>query len=201
VRLTRAESRARTRGELVDAARTVFLERGYHAASVDGVADAAGYSTGAVYSAFGSKAELFLAVFDARVAERARQMERIGSGAATVAEFGERLARQFSTMSKGERAWSLLVIEFWAHAARDRELRRRFAERHEALKAAIAGVLDEILRRTGERLALPTEQVATASAALVNGMTLERLANPDGVPDELLASVAGLVLRGLVVEP
>lgn len=201
MRLTRAESRARTRGELVDAARTVFLERGYHAASVDGVADAAGYSTGAVYSAFGSKAELFLAVFDARVAERARQMERIGSGAATVAEFGERLARQFSTMSKGERAWSLLVIEFWAHAARDRELRRRFAERHEALKAAIAGVLDEILRRTGERLALPTEQVATASAALVNGMTLERLANPDGVPDELLASVAGLVLRGLVVEP
>ena len=201
MRLTRAESRARTRGELVDAARTVFLERGYHAASVDGVADAAGYSTGAVYSAFGSKAELFLAVFDARVAERARQMERIGSGAATVAEFGERLARQFSTMSKGERAWSLLVIEFWAHAARDRELRRRFAERHEALKAAIAGVLDEILRRTGERLALPTEQVATASAALVNGMTLERLANPDGVPDDLLASVAGLVLRGLVVEP
>ena len=201
MRLTRAESRARTRGELVDAARTVFLERGYHAASVDGVADAAGYSTGAVYSAFGSKAELFLAVFDARVAERARQMERIGGGAATVAEFGERLARQFSTMSKGERAWSLLVIEFWAHAARDRELRRRFAERHEALKAAIAGVLDEILRRTGERLALPTEHVATASAALVNGMALERLANPDGVPDELLASVAGLVLRGLVVEP
>jgi AcrR family transcriptional regulator len=198
-RLTRAESKARTRGELVGAARQVFLERGYHAASVEAVAEAAGYSTGAVYSAFGSKADLFLAVLDARVAERAGQMHRIAAMVTTVAELGERLARQYTALNRTERAWSLLVMEFWPHAARDPDLRRRFAERHEVLKAATARVVEETLARSGERLALATEHVATVSAALANGMALERLTNPDAVPDDLLAMVAGAMLRALTV--
>jgi AcrR family transcriptional regulator len=198
-RLTRAESKARTRGELVEAARKVFLERGYHAATVDAVAEAAGYSTGAVYSAFGSKADVFLAVLDARVVERARQMHRIAATVTTVAELGERLAQQYAALNRTERTWSLLVMEFWPHAARDPDLRRRFAERHAALKAATARVVAETLARSGERLTLATEHVATVSAALANGMALERLTNPDAMPDELMAMVAGALLRALTV--
>ena len=37
-RLTRAESKARTRSALVDAGRRVFLERGYHGATLEAVA-------------------------------------------------------------------------------------------------------------------------------------------------------------------
>jgi AcrR family transcriptional regulator len=177
----------------------VFLERGYHAATVDAVAEAAGYSTGAVYSAFGSKADVFLAVLDARVVERARQMHRIAATVTTVAELGERLAQQYAALNRTERTWSLLVMEFWPHAARDPDLRRRFAERHAALKAATARVVAETLARSGERLTLATEHVATVSAALANGMALERLTNPDAMPDELMAMVAGALLRALTV--
>ena len=45
-----------------------------------------------------------------------------------------------------------------------------------------------MLARTGQRLALPTDDVATAAAALANGLTLERLAHPDGMSDETFAS-------------
>lgn len=59
-RLTREESQAQTRGRLLDAARTVFAGRGYHGASVEEIAEEAGYSKGAVYSNFESKEEIFL---------------------------------------------------------------------------------------------------------------------------------------------
>ena len=195
--IKRAEGKARTRAELVAAARGVFLERGYHGASLDAVAVAAGFSTGAVYSAFHNKAGLFLAVLDAHLADRIGTMERTVAAAASPAEHAELLARQFASASGHDRAWSLLVIEFWAHAAREPELRREFAERHDTLKAAIARMLDEMLARTGGRLALGTGEAATVAAALANGLTLERLAHPDGTPDERFAAFARLIMAGL----
>ena len=116
------------------------------------MADAAGFSTGAVYSTFRGKAELFLAVFDARVTERARRLARVGATEPAPPRQGADLAREFAGTSANERDWALLVIEFWVHAARDPELRRQFAERHDALKAAVGRVFDEMLARTGERL-------------------------------------------------
>ena len=196
-RPTRAELKARTREELIKAGKRVFLARGYHGATLEAVADAAGFSTGAVYSTFRGKAELFLAVFDARVTERARHLARAGATAASPAEQGADLAREFAGPSANERDWALLVIEFWVHAARDPELRRQFAERHDALKAAVGRVLDEMLARTGERLVLDTDQVALAAIALANGFTLERLAHPDGDADKLFPTVGGLLMDGL----
>ncbi|YCU60499.1 TetR family transcriptional regulator [Mycobacteroides abscessus] len=40
--LTRAESQAQTRQELLDAAEPLFLEKGYHATSIAAIAEAAG---------------------------------------------------------------------------------------------------------------------------------------------------------------
>lgn len=196
----RAEGKARTRAELVEAARGVFLERGYHGASLEAVAVAAGFSTGAVYSAFRSKADLFLAVLDAHLAKRISAMEQTVASATSAAEHAELLARQFAAATGHGRAWSLLVIEFWAHAAREPGLRREFAVRHDGLKAAIARMLDAMLARTGQRLALRSDEVATVSAALANGLTLERLARPDGTPDERFATFAGLIMDGLTRE-
>ena len=65
-RLTRDERRAQTRERLLDAAAEVFNRLGYHGASLEAVADAAGYTKGAVYSNFASKSELFLALAERR---------------------------------------------------------------------------------------------------------------------------------------
>ena len=58
-------------------------------------------------------------------------------------------------------------------------------------------MIDEMLERTGRRLKLGTEEVAMAAAALANGLTLERLAQPDGVSDELFSTISVLVMKGL----
>ena len=59
-RLTQAEAKERTRQELVAAAARVFARKGFAGASLEEIAEAAGYSTGAVYYNFAGKEELFL---------------------------------------------------------------------------------------------------------------------------------------------
>ena len=58
----RAEYAEMTRRALVDAARTLFAERGYASTSIDDVADAARVTKGAVYHHFKGKTDLFEAV-------------------------------------------------------------------------------------------------------------------------------------------
>ena len=69
-RLTRAEKQAQTRSQLVATARQMFFDDGYHPTSLEKVADAAGFSKGAVYSNFRNKDELCTAVLDEIRAER-----------------------------------------------------------------------------------------------------------------------------------
>src|SRR5437899_355118 len=72
-RLTRAARKEQTRSEILEAARAVFLRRGFHAASLDEIAEEAGYTKGAVYSSFESKDELFLGVLDRHFMRRMRR--------------------------------------------------------------------------------------------------------------------------------
>lgn len=58
----RALSKLRTRRKLLDAAKRLFNERGYDAATVRDIATAAGLSTGAVFASFSDKSDLFDAV-------------------------------------------------------------------------------------------------------------------------------------------
>lgn len=63
-RLTREQSRAQTRQRLLASAAVVFAREGYAGASVDRIAEEAGYSKGALYSNFASKDELFFELID-----------------------------------------------------------------------------------------------------------------------------------------
>ena len=76
-RLTRAEQGERNRGLVLAAARRVFLERGYAGATLEAIAEEAGFSKGVVYSQFAGKPDLFLALLEARIAERAEQNARV----------------------------------------------------------------------------------------------------------------------------
>jgi len=63
-RWTRERRRQQTRTALLDAAAEVFAKRGFAGASLDDIADAAGYTRGAIAFNFGSKEDLFLAVVE-----------------------------------------------------------------------------------------------------------------------------------------
>ncbi len=96
--------KAETRALLVEAGLRIAAERGLDLASLDDVADAAGFTKGAIYRRFPSKGAFLLALFEQYAA-----VARAGSGA--------RQAPWFVP----------LTIQFAAQASRDPLLRRRFA--------------------------------------------------------------------------
>src|SRR3954453_20658471 len=91
-----------TRERLLAAAADVFSATGSGATSVDAVAAAAGFTTGAVYSNFGGKADLFLAVLE-RVAERDLAAMRIAVDRASSDD--QVLAVLAAAMSGGDDRW------------------------------------------------------------------------------------------------
>ena len=178
-RLTRAEQNERNRDLVLEAARRVFLDRGYHAATVEEIADEAGFSRGVVYSRFGTKADMFLALLADRIAERAAQ-----NAAAAWTLAGAGLAEVHELASRTERAspgWRLLVTEFRLHAARDPELSRRYAAVHAATVDGLASAVASAAERTGHALAVPARQLAELLLAVETGLALEALADPGAV--------------------
>lgn len=189
-RLSRAEQNGRNRALLLAAALRVFLARGYHAATLEQIADEAGFSKGVVYSRFDSKADMFLALLADRIAERAAQN---AAAAGQLARSGD-MAALLALAWQAERAapgWRLLVTEFRVHAARDPQLSHRYAAAHASTVDGIAAVLTAIAERNGHALAVPARQLAELLLAIETGLALEQIADPGAVSLPQLPSVLG----------
>jgi AcrR family transcriptional regulator len=199
-RLTRAERSALTRAELMASARQLFLRRGFHASSLELVAEEAGFTIGAVYSRFGSKADLFLAILDEHIDQIVAGVAQVAGLDQPLPAHAELLAGRRMALLERERDWFPLVLEFWSHAARDERLRREFAARHERLVGAYAGLIEADYARLGLALPLAPEVLARAVVAMGNGVALERLADPGRVPEGLLSTMAVAFLRGLATD-
>jgi AcrR family transcriptional regulator len=199
-RLNRAEQAARNRALVLDAARRVFLARGYHGATLEQIADEAGFSTGVVYSQFDSKADMFLALLEARIAERAAENARM---AGSLADRGG-LQAFLDHLARGDQAtpgWLLLVIEFRVHAARDPVLARRYAAAHARTVEALAGLLEPVSTQDGAAPAVAPRRLAELMLALSAGSTLEQAASPDALGGPQLAAQLAQVLDPLVRPP
>ena len=194
-RLSRAEQAERNRALVLAAARRVFLARGYHGATLEQIADEAGFSKGVVYSQFESKADLFLALLEARIEERAAENARLAESLP-----GGDLLALLDHLARGDQAtpgWLLLVIEFRVHAARDAGLSRRYAAAHARTVEALAGVLAAVYARNGQVPAIPPRQLAELLLAFSAGATLEHAADPELGGRQLAAQLAR-VLEPLV---
>jgi AcrR family transcriptional regulator len=185
--LARAEQVARNREALLDAARQVFRDHGYAGASLDAVAEAAGFTKGAVYSHFANKADLFLQLLEARIEERFRRQIEL---TANLTRDGARAYAQtvYSTSSADPR-WRLAVLEFRVIAARDPELNARYAAAHRRTIEGIVETLRRLFERLGTSPGLPLEALAVVGLVLDSGGFLEDLASPGSVPDVLLSGL------------
>ncbi len=195
VRLRRAEQVERNRTVVLEAARRVFIQRGYAGASLEAIADEAGFSKGVVYSQFGSKPDLFFALLDQRIQERAAQNARIAQQLAGADALRE-LIRAGSSDAADEPGWLHVLTEFRALAMRDPELNHRYAQAHSLAVESLAGVLRRVYGGTGFAPVVPVRSLAEFFLSAGAGIALERAANPNALPDndiaELTARVMGL---------
>jgi AcrR family transcriptional regulator len=203
-RLNREEKNAVTQRRLLDAAREVFGRRGYGNTSLEEIAEEAGFSRGALYHHFESKEALFLALLDERLTERVNEIERVFEAGETSKEATIEQARQAANDAVDvfgqNREWRALYLEFVAHADRNPEFRRQLAER---MRACRDGLTEIVRRRAAEidlELPVPPEHLALTIEALGQGLGMEEMLDPDGVPEDLFGTMLGYLLRGIAAD-
>jgi AcrR family transcriptional regulator len=193
-RLPRAEAQAQTRAELIEAAARVFARRGFHAATVEEIAEEAGYSHGAVYSNFEGKEDLFLAVYEQRVVHRVHEVAGIiADTSIPMPERGRAAGDQWMERFAADIEGFLLNLEFGVYAVRSADLRREYGARVAAMRVALTRFLERDAAAGNIELPMPAEELALVIRALGLGLAFEKLGDPAGVPDEVYGKFLALL--------
>lgn len=196
--MTRAESRALTRSRLLDAAATTFARKGYAAASVEEIAESAGYSVGAVYSNFSGKDHLLSELIADRGVDRVESVAELMKAArdqpgGALAAAGKLLV----DVADRDIDAATLQTEFWLHAVRHPEAMPVLAESTNRTVAALRDVLAEVLTAHGIDDTVTPDTFAVVVLALFQGLVRQRRTDPARVSDELFGQVLSWLLAGM----
>jgi AcrR family transcriptional regulator len=191
-RVTRAESKERTRQRLLAEAQRLFRERGYAATSLEQIAEAAEVTKGAIYGHFASKEDLMLSAIEAAPApdysttlnDQSRPLpERL-------AEYGRAVAAE----NPGDTEEVAVFLEFFAALLRAPDALQRYSARLE--------------RRLQELADTVTDQPSTGTTAvqdwaigqaMLAGLQIYKRLAPGIVTPEVFERAFGL-LAGLYQE-
>lgn len=94
-----------------------------------------------------------------------------------------------------EPTWYGLLIEFWVLAVRDPELKLQYTERFRVVRTGIGELIEERALELGLKLAVPANELGSTVIALADGIALQRLIEPDAVPDAVLGRALAAVLE------
>src|SRR3954469_15898872 len=136
-RETRANDK---RGRILDAAVKVFAERGFHAATVAGIAREAGVADGTIYLYFKSKDDLLLRLFDEKMTELTAEAKAEVAGPRTAPDRLRRFIQlHLSLVERNPDLASVLIVEL-----RQSAQFLKAADRNKL--AAYADVIAEVVR-------------------------------------------------------
>lgn len=186
-RISRADQREQTRAALLTTARSQFLAAGYAATSLDAIAEAAGFSKGAVYSNFKDKPTLCMAVLDdihrEKLGEIRSLIEQGRDLPALLDAFGEWVR---STI--GDVAWTMLEMEFAALSRNSPDQLAMIVALREGASDALADMLASVLgdavdvveRAAAETPGLPSlRELADLLLSTGIGLGIQRALDPN----------------------
>jgi len=196
-RLTRAQAQARTRAALLEAAASLFAERGFHGTSVEEVVARAGFTRGAFYSNFSDKADLFLAVLDHRTnADRAALTPLISTAPSLDALVGRLAARPPDDEGRdADRQWQLLLTEFRLHALREPDVRPRLAAWEQAQRSAYRAAVEHLFAASGLEPPGDPGLIALIIQTLVDGVAVHQMIEGDALGPHPFLDTLDLLIR------
>jgi AcrR family transcriptional regulator len=195
--LTRREKQQHTRSSLLRAASKLFCRNGLEGASVDQVAQAAGYTKGAFYANFKSKEELFLVMLDERFAQELERIDQALDGSEEPHIQARAAAADF-IHSAGDEDWPRLYFQFVAHAARDDDFRQELATRQQAMREKLAQTFARWKQGIDldGRSPLPLADITAMIYCMADGFLVDRMIEPS-LGEDLYERMIDVFLRGL----
>jgi AcrR family transcriptional regulator len=181
-----AQHEQQVRDRIIDAAVTVFAEKGYHRATIADVVARSGLSVGAIYTHFTGKEQLFLQSCDlmsgqgldelaARLAPLSTTTERLHAAIAFYVE---------SIDDFGGAPGQVSLVRAWAEAGEEPGVREMLARRRERLIGAAQLLLQEGIARGELPEWLDVDGFARGFTALLDGLLLQRIEAGDAYRPE-----------------
>ena len=171
-KLTRERRKQLTRDVLIAAATEVFAQRGYEGASLDEIAEAAGFTRGAIYKNFGGKEELFFCAVDRLNEQTIEAFRAIAPSSADAKEWD---------ISKLAELWRASVADFdelfaigkehELYVLRNPSARARAVDHRQKQRVLVASFIEEVAERAGMKLRLPAPTLAAVILAAADGLT------------------------------
>lgn len=197
--------RQKTRSRLLDAAFDIFAEHGVHAASVEMITEAAGFTRGAFYSNFSSKEELFFALMER---EKTMRIEQLIAGVAQYlapkvedgATLGDDVVIEIVTkvleLQSDDRRWWLVQSEFLLLAMRDQTIAADFLHYQDGFFAELTEIVVDALDTAHRRFTIDPEEAVRVIAELCANAEARALLTGDErkFSERLSASVPAVLL-------
>lgn len=178
--LTRDRRRELTRTALIEAAAELFARKGFHATSLEEVAQTAGFTRGAIYKNFRSKEDILIAVIDWMIERQlAAYADALDDADASASDQISAAVEVWARVFSRDRDLTLLELELRLHALRNDEFRPRLAQWERDQADRVARFIREQVRGAGLRLTVPPEEMAAIALAAVAGLSQAASIQPD----------------------
>jgi AcrR family transcriptional regulator len=186
------------RDRILCAAKQCFVEHGFHQASMNNIADAAGISAGLIYRYFDSKNAIILAIIERQLAEKRADIASLQPAV----DFAQRVVELVAKWRDGDpKAMNpTLFLEMSALGPRDPKIAQALREADQVSRADFGAWLAQRAAGSGKQLA-PDEAAVRAFAlqCLIEGMAVRSVREP-GMAPELVAGALALALPCLLPE-
>ncbi|MBC8067018.1 MAG: TetR/AcrR family transcriptional regulator [Deltaproteobacteria bacterium] len=189
-RLSRSEAQARTRERLLAAAAEVVARKG-SAASVRDIAEAAGFSQGALYANFAGKDEILVELLRRHMSDSAAGMTALLEGQHDAVEALAAIERWAGSIGRAQ-DWAAVAVELQLQARRSPAFAARYEEVMAGPLDAMGSVLRKLFKISGVKPGVPVRDLSRALLAMAHGLALDR---GGGEPSKVVM----LVLRALIL--
>ncbi len=188
------------RGEIIEATTNLIAERGLESATMRGIAEACGCTTGLITHYFGDKEEILLEVL--RYCHL-NESERL-SEALAAAEPHERLCELVRMALPLDEVRILdwrVWLAFWGHVALSDRIQERMLSRYNEWTELITHNVAET--QVAQGISPSSSVLADGLVSLIDGLSVRAVVQPDSMPEQHLLEIieSYLIATGLMSSP
>lgn len=195
-KLTRERRRQQTRDVLIAAATEVFAQRGFEGASLEEIAETAGFTRGAIYKHFADKEDLFFAVTDGMNELVIESFRALAPNAHTKEWDFSGLAEMWRASVDDFEDLFAIGKEFELYVLRNPSARERAVAHRRKNRELVTAFIEEVAELSGMTLRLPAATLASIILAAADGLTYAaRVDNED-----LFAPFLELLNAGMIAD-
>lgn len=192
------------RAKILAAAEVEFLKRGYALATVSSIADSAGFTKGALFSNFDSKADLFLSLVEGRFALVLNESVTGSSWDGSTGELNWRideislLAHKLEELTRRDETWHVLISELATLSTHDPACADVYLRSRKLILAMIQDAVLRLIGAAGTEDSVDefTEDFANHIMLVTNGLAVESKINPDYFTSQMRIRIFESLLRG-----